>query len=90
MRNVNGRSRDIIVKMEIELTREVREVLIESLKKYFWNEREEEINNLGAELLLDYIVNNIGPHIYNKAIEDSYAYMYERIEDLRGFEKRLR
>lgn len=79
-----------MLKMEIELTREVRAVLIENLIKYFWNERNEEINNLGAELLLDYIVNNIGPHIYNKAIEDSYAYMYERIEDLRGLEKRSR
>ena len=79
-----------MLKLEIELRREVREVLVESLKRYFWNERDEEITNLGAELLLDYIVNNIGPHIYNKAIEDSYAYMYERIEDLRGLEKRLR
>lgn len=79
-----------MLKMEIELKREVREVLIESLKRYFWKERDEEITKLGAELFLDYIVDNIGPHIYNKAIEDSYAYMYERIEDLRGLEKRLR
>jgi len=79
-----------VLKKELDLKKEVREVLIGSLKTYFWNERDEEIGNLGAELLLDYILNNIGPHIYNKAIEDSYAYMYERIEDLRGLEKRLR
>lgn len=78
------------MKMEIELKKEVREGLVEGLKEFFWKERDEEITNLGAVLILDYILNNIGPHIYNKAIEDSYAYMYERIEDLRGLEKRSR
>jgi len=77
-------------KMEIDLTKEVRAVLVESLKRYYWNERNEELSSLGAELLLDFIVNDIGPYIYNKAIEDSYAYMNERIEDLLGLEKRPR
>jgi len=76
--------------MEIELNKEVRVVLVENLKRYYWNERNEELSNLGAELLLDFIVNDIGPYIYNKAIEDSYAYMNERIEDLLGLQKRLR
>ena len=62
------------MKMEIELKKETREVLIENLKRYFWKERDEEITNLGAELMLDFIVNDIGPYIYNKAIEDSHAY----------------
>jgi uncharacterized protein (DUF2164 family) len=76
--------------MEIELKKEIRVVLVENLKRYYWNERNEELSNLGAELLLDFIVNDIGPYIYNKAIEDSYAYMNERIEDLLSLEKRLR
>ena len=77
-------------KMEIELKKEVRELLVGNLKRYFWNERDEELSNLGAELLLDFIVNDIGPYIYNQAIEDSYTYMNERIEDLLGLEKRFR
>ena len=79
-----------MLKMEIELNSDVRVVLIENLKRYFWNERNEELSNLGTELLLDFIVNDIGPYIYNKAIEDSYAYMIERTEDLLGLQKRLR
>lgn len=77
-------------KIEIELKKEVRELLVGNLKRYFGNERDEELSNLGAELLLDFIVNDIGPYIYNQAIEDSYAYMNERIEDLLGLEKRFR
>ncbi len=79
-----------MIKMEIELKKEVRAVLVESLKRYYWNERDEEITKLGAELMLDFIVNEIGPYIYNKAIEDSHDYMNERIEDLLGLQKRQR
>ncbi len=79
-----------MLKMEIELNKEVRAVLVENLKRYYWNERNEELSNLGAELLLDFIVNDIGTYIYNKAVEDSYAYMNERIEDLLGLQKRIR
>lgn len=79
-----------MIKMEIEFKKEVRAVLVESLKRYHWNERDEEITNLGAELMLDFIVNEIGPYIYNQAIEDSYKYMNERIEDLLGLQKRIR
>lgn len=79
-----------MIKMEIELKKEVRAVLVESIKRYYWNEREEELTNLGAELMLDFMVNEIGPYIYNQGIEDSYAYMNERIEDLLGLQKRLR
>ena len=77
-------------KMEIELKKEIREVLMEDLKRYFANERDEDLGNLGAELLLDYILINIGPYIYNKGIEDSYNYMSERVEDLLSLEKRFR
>lgn len=86
--NIKGEM--ILLKMEIELNKEVRVVLVENLKRYYWNERNEELSNLGAELLLDFIVNDIGPYIYNKAVDDSYAYMNERIEDLLGLQKRLR
>ena len=79
-----------MLKMEIELNKEVRVVLVENLKRYYWNERNEELSNLGAQLLLDFIVNDIGPYIYNKAVEDSYDYMNERIEDMLGLQKLLR
>ena len=79
-----------MIKMEIELNKEFRAVLVENLKRYYWNDRKEELNNLGAELLLDFIVKDIGPYIYNKGVEDSYHYMNERTEDLLGLQKRLR
>ena len=79
-----------MLKMEIELTKEVREIFVENLKRYYCKERDEELSDLGAELLMDFIVNDLGPYIYNKAVEDSYVYMNERIEDLLGLQKLLR
>ena len=75
---------------EIKLKKEVRIKIIEDMKIYFCKERDEQINDLGAELLLDFIIQNIGPYIYNHAINDAYAYMNEKIEDLIGLEKRFR
>ncbi|NLK52955.1 MAG: DUF2164 domain-containing protein [Syntrophomonadaceae bacterium] len=64
--------------------------MVADLKSYFFKERDVEISDLGAELLLDFILQNIGPYIYNQAINDAYACMYERIEDLLGLEKCFR
>jgi uncharacterized protein (DUF2164 family) len=77
-------------KLEIELKKEVRLKIIEDLRSYYWNEKDEELTQLAAGMLLDFILEKIGPYIYNQAIEDSYTYMNEKIEDLLGLEKRIR
>lgn len=66
---------------------EVRKKLIEDIKTFFWNEKDEEISNLSAEILLDFILNNVGPHIYNQAIGDAYAFISGKVEDVFELEK---
>lgn len=75
---------------KIELDKGVRKLLVEELKRYFWNERDEELNDLAADIMLDFILDKIGPHIYNKAIGDAHEFMSEKVEDLFGLEKRSR
>ncbi len=75
---------------KIELAKDIRKMLVEDIKKFYWEEREEHIGDLPAEILLDYILHNIGPHIYNQAINDAYTFMSEKVEDLFGLEKRFR
>lgn len=77
-------------KTEINLNKEVKKTLVEKLRNYFWKERGEELSNLGAEILLNFIVSEIGPYIYNQAIGDSYAFMNDKIEDLFSLEKQTR
>lgn len=79
-----------ILKLQINLAKDTRKRLLEDLKRYFQRERDEDLGNLGAELLLDFIINDLGPHFYNQGIQDAYAYMQERIEDMLALEKPLR
>ena len=76
--------------LPISLEKEIRERIIEEIKSYYWNEEAEEISDFKAENLLDFFLENIGPHIYNQGIKDAYAFMMEKTEDLLGLEKRSR
>ena len=67
---------------KIKLTKEQRIDMIASIKRYFEKEREEEIGDLGAGLLLDFIVERLAPEFYNQGIGDSAKYMEDRIEDM--------
>lgn len=78
------------MKPKIPLKTEVRKSLIEEVKRFFWNEKEEEISDLFADMLVDFMLNNIGPHIYNQAIGDAYAFINEKVDDLFELEKSLR
>jgi len=58
-----------------------------ALQAYFETERDEEIGLLQGRLILDFILEHIGPHIYNQAVADVHKYMAERVEDMYGFMK---
>ena len=72
---------------ELKLTPEQHKIAIEEITSYFHNEREEEISDLAATLLVDFIMKNIGPFIYNQAIKDAHYLMGEKIEELFTLER---
>lgn len=49
---------------------------------YFAKERDEELGELASELVLDFFITELAPSIYNQGVEDSYAYMFNNIEDI--------
>ncbi|KGX86582.1 DUF2164 domain-containing protein [Pontibacillus litoralis] len=55
----------------MKFPREKKEQLIEQLQSYFAMERGEEIGSIGAEQLLDFVMKEVEPHIYNQAIRDA-------------------
>lgn len=71
---------------DIQLKPEVKKEIIERIKRYFASEREEEIGDLAAHLLLNFITEQIGPSFYNQGIHDAMSYIQERVEDLYAFE----
>ncbi len=68
----------------IELEKKEREQAVASIKRYFQEELPEPIGDLPAGLLLNFILEEIGPAIYNHAIGDAQARMATRVADLNG------
>jgi uncharacterized protein (DUF2164 family) len=68
----------------IELQKELRDQLISSIKQYFAESLDQDIGELKASLLLDYVLKEVGPMIYNHAVADVQARMQEMISELDG------
>ncbi len=84
--------------MAIELPKETKDRLIASIKRYLTDELElrsnsqaaqpqaeqPEIGDLKASLLLDFILKEIGPSIYNQAVADAQTRMREMVDEIDG------
>ncbi len=68
--------------MSIELTTEARRNAIESIQKYFEINLNEPIGNLAAGTLLTFILEEIGPTIYNKGVADAQERLQARLSEL--------
>ena len=79
--------RNIDEKNKIKLSKEQRDDMIAAIKNYFYHEREEELGDLAASMILDFIIDKLAPEFYNKGVYDSYKYMNDRVEDLLGIQK---
>ena len=77
----------MLLMKKFKLEKEVKAEIISSIQEYFINERDEEIGNLSAELLLQFIIEKVGPAIYNQGIHDAHSFVSEKIEELYGLEK---
>jgi uncharacterized protein (DUF2164 family) len=75
--------------MAVTISPESTQLLITSIKRYVAENFEQEIGDLKAGSLLDYVLKEIGPTVYNKAIADAQEYFQARAIDLEGvcFEK---
>ena len=67
---------------KIKLTPPIKEKIIYELQSYFSNERDEDLGNIGAELLIDFILKEVGPMIYNQALIDVHELMEEKLDDI--------
>ena len=68
----------------MELRKDQRSDAIASLQRYFLEQRDEELGNLQAGLLLDFMLREIGPSIYNLAIADAQRSLQQRVAELDG------
>ena len=68
--------------MHIRLTDERKDEISRRLTEMYSTEFDETLSPFRAELILEFFVRNLGPPIYNQAIQDARTYMSERLDDL--------
>jgi uncharacterized protein (DUF2164 family) len=67
----------------IDLPKPKRADAIASIQRYF-EENLEPIGDLPAGLLLNFILEDLGPAIYNQAISEAQQHLQLRVSDLNG------
>ncbi len=68
----------------IELPKQKRDDAVASLRRYFEESMETRLGELPAGLLLNFVLEEIGPAIYNQGVSDSATRMQLRAADLEG------
>ena len=68
--------------MAIALTKEARAQAVASIERYFRENMDEPIGNIAAAGLLAFLVEEIGPTIYNQAVLDVQERLQLRVSEL--------
>ena len=68
--------------MNIEISKQARADAIASIQRYFEKNIPEPLGDLQAGLLLNFFLEEVGPTIYNRAIEVAQVRMTQLVSDL--------
>lgn len=68
--------------LRIKLSSDRRATLRKLLTEFYAENFDAELSEYRAERLLDFFIKQLGPPIYNQAIADARAFMFEKLEDL--------
>lgn len=66
----------------IEFSREERVAITAKLRDYFARELDQELGQLPAEMLLDFIGKEIGGAFYNRGVHDAQQLVRQKAEDI--------
>lgn len=70
--------------MRIKLSEERREDLSTTVQQLFQDEFERNLSEFQAQRLIDFFMQQLGPPVYNQAIQDARAYVLTKLEDIDG------
>ena len=66
----------------VELSKEARQEAIKSIERWFRDERDERIGNIAAGALLAFVLEEIAPTVYNRAVADVQERLQVRVGEL--------
>ncbi len=70
--------------MKISLSDAATKHSIASIKRYFAESLDQDIGDLKAALVLEFILKEVAPSVYNGAIADAQTYLRDSVADLDG------
>jgi len=68
--------------LPIKLPREQKLEIVSNIQHYFETERSESIGDLAAENLLDFMLQELSPYVYNQAISDARKIIDQKMASL--------
>ena len=68
--------------MELKLSEDRLKLMTEKVQSYFRNEHDESIGDLKAAMYIEFFLKELGPKIYNQAIDDANVFIHEKLIDL--------
>lgn len=71
----------------IELDKEKKASMLNDIKIFFLQERNEDLGDLSAELILDFVIKKLANQFYNQGVDDAYEYYNERLMDVFSIQK---
>lgn len=80
--------------MFIKFSQEQKNRMIADIQRFFEEERGEEIGEIAAENVLEFVKEHLGPHFYNQAIKDTKELVEQKMlsieEDLYALERPIK
>lgn len=70
--------------MAISLDDARRHEITSGLREFFLEEFDETLSEFRASQLLDFVLERLGPPIYNQAVQDARGFMVRKLDDLDG------
>ena len=67
---------------QIEFSKEERAVATAKLRAYFRDELDQDLGQLPAEMLLDFIGRELGAAFYNRGVTDAQQLVRQKAEDI--------
>lgn len=76
-----------LVKNEYRLSASQKKEMVASIQRYYMEERQEELGELAAGLLLDFFIKELAAVFYNKGLEDAYTFYTSKLEEVFEIQK---
>ena len=74
-------------KKPVQFDDQTKKRMIEEIQVFFREERDDDMGDLAAMMVLDFFIDNLASEAYNQGVRDALRYMSERVEDAYSLEK---